>query len=167
MDAKSFFTALSKRQFFCTQYIRYWKEPSYTPEPDVIHDVLGHLPTLVYDTPYTEFIELMGKAGAQANDKQMEQLERLYWFTSEFGMIREEGKLRIYGASPAGSMGEIQNCFKEEVQKLTFDLERIIHTEFPIYGFQPTYFVINSFEELLEQTRTFLEKIAGQKTQII
>lgn len=159
IDAKSFFKRLSQREFYCTQYIRYWKEPSYTPEPDIVHEVLGHLPMMVFDNAFTEYSQLLGAAGVKANDEEMVLLERLYWFTSEFGMIREAGGIRIYGASPAGSMGEIQNCFKAEVEKIDFDLETVLKTEFPIYGFQPKFFVIDSFESLLETCRPFLNSI--------
>lgn len=162
LDSRSFFAGLAERTFYCTQYLRYGAEPFYTPDVDIIHEVVGHLPTLVYDNEYTRFNELVGKAALKATDEEIAMLDKLYWFTIEFGLMKEDGKLCIYGGSPCGSVGENQNCLTDKVDQRPFDLEEVINTEYPIYGYQPVLFYIESFQDLLDKTEPFLSSIANR-----
>lgn len=159
VDSRSFFERLSERKMYCTQYIRHASEPEYTPEPDIVHEVVGHLPMFALDDDFTAFTQLMGWAGAVANPEEMVKLERLYWFTSEFGLIKEKGGVRIYGASPAGSAGEIQNCLTDKVDRKPFQLEEVLNTDYDIYGFQSKFFVIDSFKQLFEDTEPYLRSV--------
>jgi phenylalanine-4-hydroxylase len=159
IDSWSYFTHLSKKRMFCSQYIRHASQPEYTPEPDIVHEVVGHLPLLSYNNEFTEFNILIGLAGSKATPEEIKKLERLYWFTGEFGLIRENGELRIYGASPCGSVGEIQNCLTDKVEHADFLLDEVLDTEFDIYGFQKKLFVIKSYKDLLKQAEPFLRAI--------
>lgn len=162
-DSRSFFERLSERKMFCTQYIRHASQPEYTPEPDIVHEVIGHLPMFALDDDFTAFTQLIGWAGAVASPEEMIQLERLYWFTSEFGLIKEKEGVRIYGASPAGSVGEIQNCLTDKVERKPFQLEEVLDTNYDIYGFQKKFFVIDSFKQLFEETEPYLRSIIDKK----
>lgn len=157
IESREFFQKLSEGKIYCSQYIRHASRPEYTPEPDIIHEVVGHLPTLVFESEYTDYLRLLGAAGAKASPEELVQLDRLYWFTAEFGLIEEEGKIKVYGASPAGSVGELGNCFSEKANLQIFDLETVLQTDYPIDGFQEVYFVIPSFSFLMETTKPYLQ----------
>ncbi|QGM97834.1 phenylalanine 4-monooxygenase [Methylocystis parvus] len=148
----AFFAHLAGRRFPAGAFIRPEEELDYLSEPDVFHDVFGHVPLLA-DPVYARFLESYGKGGARAQQRgQLHNLARLYWYTVEFGLIREPEGLRIFGAGILSSPGE--TCFSLEdssPNRIGFDLSRIMRTNYVISDYQQTYFVIDGFEQLLEQ----------------
>ena len=145
-----FFTLLANRKFPVTDWIRKPDEFDYIVEPDVFHDLFGHVP-LLFDPVFADYMQQYGKGGLKAHELgACELLSRLYWYTIEFGLIRQEDGLRAYGAGILSSPGELRYAVEStEPQRLPLDIERVMRTR---YTFQQTYFVIDSLRELFEKT---------------
>ncbi|MBK5910751.1 phenylalanine 4-monooxygenase [Rhodothalassium salexigens] len=148
-----FFDHLANRRFPAGNFIRSEAQFDYIQEPDVFHDVFGHVPLLA-DPVFADYLEAYGKGGlAAAGRGVLANLARLYWYTVEFGLIQTAEGLRIYGAgivsSPAESVFALES---DSPNRLHFDLERVMQTDYRIDDFQQTYWVIDSFEELLGAT---------------
>lgn len=148
---KVFFDHLANRRFPAGAFIRPEEEFEYLEEPDVFHDIFGHVPLLA-NPVFSEFMQACGKGGQRALQMgQLHNLARLYWYTVEFGLLNTEKGLRIFGAGIASS--PLETIFSLEdtsPNRIQFNLERVMRTKYIIDDFQQTYFVINSFEELLE-----------------
>jgi phenylalanine-4-hydroxylase len=147
----AFFQHLANRRFPAGAFIRPEQELDYLEEPDIFHDVFGHVPLLA-NPVYAAFMEAYGKGGQRALERgQLANLARLYWYTVEFGLMRFDGALRIFGAgilsSPAETVFAIEDT---SPNRIAFDLERVMRTKYIIDDFQQTYFVIDSFERLLD-----------------
>ncbi len=147
----AFFEHLANRRFPAGAFSRPEHELDYLEEPDIFHDVFGHVPLLA-NPVYAAFLEAYGKGGRRALERgQLHNLARLYWYTVEFGLIRAPEGLRIFGAgilsSPAETLFSLDDS---SPNRIAFDLERIMRTKYIIDDFQQTYFVIDSFEKLLE-----------------
>jgi phenylalanine-4-hydroxylase len=145
----TFFGHLAARRFPVTRWIRQRDEMDYLVEPDVFHDWFGHVP-LILDPVFADFLQAYGQAGLKADAAgSLAQLARLYWHTVEFGLIREDGALRAYGAGILSSRGETVHCLESaEPARIAFERERVMRTLYRIDSFQPAYFVIDSFEQL-------------------
>jgi phenylalanine-4-hydroxylase len=146
-----FFDHLANKRFPAGAFIRPESEFDYLEEPDVFHDVFGHVPLLA-DPLFSDFMQAYGQGGQRALGRgQLTNLARLYWYTVEFGLVREAGKLRLFGAgimsSPHESVFALESASPHRVG---FDLVRAMRTNYIIDDFQQTYFVIDSFESLLE-----------------
>ncbi|MBI1868141.1 MAG: phenylalanine 4-monooxygenase [Methylocystis sp.] len=146
----AFFDHLANRRFPAGAFIRPESELDYLEEPDIFHDVFGHVPLLA-NPVYAEFLEAYGKGGRRALERgQLPNLARLYWYTVEFGLMATPRGLRIFGAgimsSPAETVFSLEDTSPNRV---AFDLERVMRTKYIINDFQQTYFVIESFERLL------------------
>src|SRR5690348_10241942 len=148
-----FFGHLANRRFPVTWWIRDESELDYLEEPDVFHDFFGHVPLLAHPV-FAEYMFEYGKAGPRAIAMNaMPLLSRLYWYTIEFGLIRTMQGLRVYGAGILSSSGETVYAVDSEVpNRIGFDLERVLSTEYRIDAYQETYFVIDSFEQLFAET---------------
>ncbi|MGZ5925686.1 MAG: phenylalanine 4-monooxygenase [Rhizomicrobium sp.] len=148
-----FFEHLANRRFVAGRFIRKPEQLDYLEEPDVFHDVFGHVP-LLSDPVFADYMQAYGLGGLRAlNFHSLEKLARLYWYTVEFGLIRESGGLRLYGAGIVSSFGESVFALDDpSPNRLQFDLERVMRTRYQIDDYQQGYFVIDSFEELLHQT---------------
>ena len=148
-----FFTLLAHRQFPVTDWIRTPEEFDYIVEPDIFHDLFGHVP-LLFNPVFADYVQRYGQGGLKAQGLgACEMLSRLYWYTIEFGLIREAGRLRAYGAGILSSAGELAYCVQSpEPQRLPLALERTMRTRYKIDTYQQTYFVIDSFEQLFEMT---------------
>lgn len=148
----AFFEHLANRRFPAGAFIRPERELDYLEEPDVFHDVFGHVPLLA-NPVYAEFMEAYGKAGRKALARgQLHNLARLYWYTIEFGLMDTPDGLRIFGAGILSSPAEtIFSLADSSPNRIAFDLERVMRTRYIINDFQQTYFVIESFERLLEE----------------
>ena len=148
-----FFTLLANRKFPVTDWIRKPEEFDYIVEPDVFHDLFGHVP-LLFNPIFADHMQEYGKGGLKAHGLgACEQLSRLYWYTIEFGLIRQKDGLRAYGAGILSSSGELQHSVRSaEPQRLPLDIERTMRTRYKIDSYQQTYFVINSFQELFDKT---------------
>ena len=150
-----FFKMLSERRFPVANFLRTGGAQDYNDEPDMFHDVFGHLPMFA-DPTFGEFMVAYGRAGIRAERMGMSDwLGRLYLHTVEFGLIREGDELRAYGAGLMSSHAETLHALTgDEPRRLYFDLPRLMRTEWPFDTFQPTYFVIESFDALLEEMET-------------
>ncbi len=148
-----FFTLLANRRFPVTDWIRTPQEFDYVVEPDVFHDLFGHVP-LLFDPVFADHMQAYGQGGLKAHRLgACELLSRLYWYTIEFGLVRESGGLRAYGAGILSSPGELQHAVASPApQRLALDVERAMRTRYRIDAFQETYFVIDSFQALFDQT---------------
>lgn len=151
-----FFDHLANRRFPVTWWIRKPEQIDYIEEPDLFHDLFGHVPLLM-NPLFGDYMEAYGQGGVKAHGigaDALQNLTRLYWYTVEFGLIRENGELRIYGSGIVSSKGESIHCLASDApNRIGFDLERIMRTRYRIDTFQKTYFVIDSFEQLIEATR--------------
>lgn len=145
---------LSKRQFPVTWWIRGRYEIDYLQEPDIFHDMYGHVP-LLSNPVFADYMQQFGLGAMKAKKLDaLEYMARLYWFTVEFGLINTDEGLRIYGSGIVSSAQESVYCLESpRPHRLGFDLMRIMRTRYHIDSVQDTYFVIDSFEQLFEETR--------------
>jgi phenylalanine-4-hydroxylase len=145
-----FFEHLSNRRFPAGNFIRSARQLDYLEEPDVFHDVFGHVPLLA-QPDVADFMQAMGEEGLHALEVgALHRLARLYWYTVEFGLAREDGALKIYGAGILSSFGESRFALESpEPNRPAFDIARVLRTRYRSDAFQQSYFVIDSFEELL------------------
>jgi phenylalanine-4-hydroxylase len=150
---EKFFEHLANRRFPITWWIREESELDYLEEPDVFHDFFGHVPLLAHPV-FADYMVEYGKAGpGAARMNAIPLLSRLYWYTIEFGLIDTPEGLRAFGAGILSSKGETIHCIDSDVpNRIRFDLERVLNTEFRIDAYQETYFVIDSFEEMFAET---------------
>ena len=148
-----FFSLLANRKFPVTDWIRKPEEFEYIVEPDVFHDLYGHVPML-FNPHIADYMQNYGEGGLKAARLgSCEMLSRLYWYTIEFGLIREAGALRAYGAGILSSAGELPYSVRStEPQRRAIDLLRTMRTRYKIDSYQQTYFVIDSFEQLFALT---------------
>ncbi len=148
-----FFTLLANRKFPVTDWIRTPAEFDYIVEPDIFHDLFGHVP-LLFNPVFADYVQRYGQGGLKAQRLgACEMLARLYWYTIEFGLIRERGALRAYGAGILSSAGELAYAVRSaEPQRLPLQIERTMRTRYKIDSYQQTYFVAESFEQLFALT---------------
>lgn len=148
-----FFSLLAHRKFPVTDWIRTPQEFDYIVEPDVFHDLFGHVP-LLFNPVFADYVQRYGEGGLKAHQLgACEQLSRLYWYTIEFGLIAQAGGLRAYGAGILSSSGELNHAvLSPEPTRIQLDLQRAMRTRYKIDSYQQTYFVIDSFEQLFGMT---------------
>lgn len=148
-----FFDHMANRRFVAGNFIRRPDQLDYIQEPDVFHDVFGHVPMLA-DPVFADYLEAYGKGGQRALGLDaLKYLGRLYWYTVEFGLIAEPDGLRIYGSGIVSSAAESRFALdSDSPNRIGFDLKRVMRTEYRIDDFQQNYFVIPSFDELLRVT---------------
>jgi phenylalanine-4-hydroxylase len=148
-----FFDHMANRRFVAGNFIRRPDQLDYLQEPDVFHDVFGHVPMLS-DPVFADYLEAYGKGGQRAMQHDaLKYLGRLYWYTVEFGLIQEPEGLRIYGAGIVSSSAESRFALDDpSPNRIGFDLARVMRTEYRIDDFQQNYFVIPSFDDLLRAT---------------
>ncbi|MFZ5704782.1 MAG: phenylalanine 4-monooxygenase [Pseudomonadota bacterium] len=148
-----FFDHLANRRFVAGNFIRTPEQLDYLQEPDVFHDVFGHVPLLA-DPVFADYMQAYGRGGQRAGALgAIERLSRLYWYTVEFGLVRQADGLRIYGAGIVSSHAESLFALDDaSPNRIGFDLRRVMRTEYRIDDYQQNYFVIDSFEDLLRQT---------------
>ena len=154
LTARDFLNALAFRVFHSTQYIRHSSKPMYTPEPDVCHELLGHVPLLA-DPDFADFSHEVGLASLGASDSEIDRLATVYWFTVEFGLCKEGTALKAYGAGLLSSFGELEYCLTDAPRLQPFDPSTASSTAYPITEFQPLYFVADSFEVMKRQIRWY------------
>jgi phenylalanine-4-hydroxylase len=148
-----FFEHLANRRFVAGRFIRTPDQIDYLQEPDVFHDVFGHVPLLA-DPVFADYMQAYGKGGLRAaQEGAIERLARLYWYTVEFGLIRRQGELKLYGAGIVSSHAESLFALDDpSPHRIGFDLKRLMRTKYQIDDYQRNYFVIESFDDLLRQT---------------
>ncbi len=152
----TFFDHLANRRFPVTWWIRRPYQIDYIAEPDLFHDLFGHVP-LLFNPMFADYMAAYGRGGVKAQglgEDALQYLTRLYWYTVEFGLIRSAEGLRIYGAGIVSSKGESIYCLEDDgPNRIGFDLQRIMRTRYRIDTYQKTYFVIDSFDQLFDATR--------------
>ncbi|XHS03041.1 phenylalanine-4-hydroxylase [Sphingomonas sp. DBB INV C78] len=148
-----FFDHLANRRFVAGNFIRRADQLDYLQEPDVFHDVFGHVPMLA-DPVFADYMQAYGQGGLRSlGFGALHKLARLYWYTVEFGLVREDDALRIYGSGIVSSHGESIFALDDaSPNRIGFDLKRVMRTKYRIDDYQQTYFVIPSFDELLRTT---------------
>ena len=161
-----FFSLLAQRKFPVTDWIRKPEEFEYIVEPDIFHDLFGHAP-LLFNPVIADFIQAYGQGGLKAAELgACEMLSRVYWYTIEFGLIRESGSVRAYGAGILSSAGELEYCVKSpEPHRLPLDLQRAMRTLYKIDTYQQTYFVIDDMQQLLDFANTDFAPLYEQLRQ--
>ncbi len=156
VEPRVFLESLANGVFLCTQYIRHHSTPLYTPEPDVVHEIVGHGVTLASER-FAELNRLFGEAVKRTSSAEaLDRLSRVYWFTIEFGVLREGGELKAYGTGLLSSAGELEAMHKAELREL--DLEAVSSHEYDPTHYQPVLFCAHSFEGLFQTLRDFLER---------
>ena len=148
-----FFRHLANRTFVAGRFIRKPEEINYLEEPDIFHDVFGHVP-LLSDPTFADYMQAYGEGGLRSlRFNSLDHLARLYWYTVEFGLIRDGAALKIYGAGIVSSFGESHFALEDpSPNRIAFDLKRAMRSRYKIDDYQQTYFVIDSFADLLRQT---------------
>jgi phenylalanine-4-hydroxylase len=160
LPAKAFFACLARREFPTTIVIRSRESIDYLPEPDIFHDIFGHVP-LHADPIFADFLQTYGKAAVSTDDPHhTERLARLFWFTVEFGLIREGGRNRLYGSGLISSPGESAHALdSKDVDRRPFDLETVCNTSFEIDHYQPILYVLESFDQLRDAMNTYAQRL--------
>lgn len=160
LPGKAFFACLARREFPTTITIRPRDRLEYLPEPDIFHDVFGHVP-LHADPVFADFLQTYGRAALACSDPaHVERLGRLFWFTVEFGLIREQGRLKLYGSGLISSLGESEHALhSDEVDRRPFDLDRVCETAFEIDHYQPILYVLDSFAQLRDAMNTYAHRV--------
>ena len=160
VDGKSFYPMLAKKIFPIGNFIRDIEQLSYIPEPDIIHDLYGHTPFLV-DKEYATFCQQFGEAACKFidDDKKFHRFERFFWFTIEFGLIKTDNGLRVFGAGIASSTGECDFALKSKPEIVDFDIDAIINQEFRIDQMQKKLFLLNDKYQLYGCIDELVDKI--------
>jgi phenylalanine-4-hydroxylase len=167
----TFFDHLANRRFPVTWWIRKPEQIDYISEPDLFHDLFGHVPLLL-NPLFADYMQAYGRGGVKAHGlgaEALTNLTRLYWYTVEFGLIKQDNGLRIYGSGIVSSKGEsIYSLESPAPNRIGFDMPRIMRTRYRIDTYQKTYFVIDSFEQLMEATQpdftTLYAQLAPQES---
>lgn len=157
---RDFLNGLAFRVFFSTQYVRHHSVPLYTPEPDVCHELIGHAPMFA-DAAFADLSQEIGLASLGASDAEIEHLARCYWFSVEFGLVREQGALKAYGAGLLSSYGELEYaCAGGEAELREWDPAAAAEQDFPITEYQPVYFVAPSLQEAKARMQAYCRTLA-------
>lgn len=157
-DAIPWYQHFARKEFLVTDYMRDWSELDFTPEPDMFHDIFGHLPFMVLPA-YTELQELFAPAFQAANPEQRENIKRLAWFSTEFGLIKENGAIKVFGTGLISSAGEMENVLSGKVPLLPFDVATILNFDKAIWSFNQQLFVFDSLEGLKADLRHYFDSM--------
>jgi phenylalanine-4-hydroxylase len=154
VPTREFYGALAERTFLSTQYIRHHSVPFYTPEPDIVHEIIGHA-NMLGNPVFADLYELAGQASlrAAAHDEALERFSRVFWFTLEFGVVWEDGELRAYGAGLLSSYGEIEEFRAAEIRP--WDLDQMGTLDYDITRYQPVLFAAASFDRMVADLGDF------------
>jgi len=155
--SRAFLANLKSDQFLSTQYIRHHTVPLYTPEPDIVHELVGHAATLA-DPGFAEINRAFGRAAERVSEEVLKQIERVYWYTMEFGAAYEDGKLKAYGAGLLSSFGELER-FSREAQLVPLNFERMAARPYDPTVYQEVIFVAPSFAEAVQKTTAWLDSL--------
>jgi phenylalanine-4-hydroxylase len=154
LPANAFFEMLAARRFPTTTWLRARESMDYTPEPDIFHDVFGHVPMHAHPV-FADFLEHYGKTCASVIDRPeaLERLGRIFWFTVEFGLIRQDGEIKVYGSGLISSHGECTRVLNGGCEVKDFDLETVMNQEMQTSEMQPVLYAVESFEQIYESAK--------------
>ena len=154
IPAAQFFRCLARRRFPTTLIVRPRAQLDYLPEPDIFHDVFGHVP-LHAEAVFADFLQEFGALAAEAEtEEETTAMARLFWFTVEFGLVRESGRVKVYGSGLISSHGDAANALGPRCERRPFVLNEVLAQPFEIDHFQDVLFVIDSFDQLFEAVAT-------------
>ena len=156
VDTRAFLSWLSWRTMLSTQYIRHHSRPGYTPEPDIVHEAIGHIPMFT-NPDFADFSQFVGHGARLANDEQLEGLGRIYWFTVEYGLVEADNDIKAFGAGLLSSFKELKNAFTDNVERRPFVLEEVIEQDYDYSDMQPILYIAPSYKFLKEETRRYIE----------
>jgi len=161
IPAREFFGCLSQRRFPTTITVRPREQLEYLPEPDIFHDVFGHVP-LHADPVFSDFLQRFGQIAVQAEtEEDVTRMARLFWFTVEFGLVREDGRIKVYGSGLISSVGDAANALGPDCDRRPFSLDAVMDQHFEIDRFQDVLFVVESFDQLFHAVEE-----AGSRLQV-
>src|SRR5580698_7480362 len=154
LPADAFFEMLAARMFPTTTWIRSRESMEYTPEPDIFHDVFGHVPMHAHPV-FGDFLQHYGKicAGLMSNPVALERMGRLFWFTVEFGLIRQDGEIKVYGSGLISSHGECTRVLAGGCEVKDFNLDAVLDQQFDTGAMQPVLYAVESFDQIYEATK--------------
>ena len=155
VSSRRFLSHLANNIMLSTQYIRHYSVPNYTPEPDIIHEILGH--AIHFCNPeYCLLNQRFGMAALNCDDEQLSLIERVYWYTIEFGLVKENDALKAFGAGLISSIGELNQI--NTVSTRQFNIKDIVSTTYDTEHLQPTLFCANSYEQMRDEILEWLER---------
>ena len=160
IPVEEFLSLLAEKKFCSSTWLRSKEKLDYLEEPDMFHDIFGHIPLLL-NPVFSEFVHEFGKLGKKHIDQKefILKMQRLYWYTIEFGLIKEDEELKIFGAGIVSSYGESNSIHNTDIKKIEYDIEKVMATSFYTDAIQDKYFVTNSMDELYESLKILSEKI--------
>lgn len=158
LGAREFLNTLAYRVFPSTQYIRHSNQPLFTPEPDIIHEMFGHAPAFI-NKDFVEFSQEIGIASLGASEEDVNKLGTIYWYTIEFGVCKQNGKIKAYGGGVLSSPSELDNCLKSNRKFLDFDIEKMSTHPLDNCHINVDYFLAPSFKEMKKEVIRFAKSI--------
>lgn len=156
-DGQSWFEHLARRQFLITEYIRDPKDLDYTPLPDIWHDTFGHLPFMV-NQRYADYIERFAHHALKFSSEERRSLGSMWWYTIEFGFMREGGEVKAFGTGLMSSPGELQNALSDKVQKVPYSLEAFEKVDPSPHAMHDTLFILDSMEQLEQSVEDWVAR---------
>jgi phenylalanine-4-hydroxylase len=157
LSSRDFLNSLAFKTFQSTQYLRHQSVPLYTPEPDVCHELLGHIP-LFSNPSFSAFSQQVGFASLGASEEQIDKLATLYWYTIEFGLCKEGSDVKAYGAGLLSSFGELQHSVEHVEKHVPFNVEIASTNEYTVTKYQNRYFVADSFDDMREKVADYARR---------
>ena len=158
-DAVQWYAHFARKEFLITDYVRSREELDFTPEPDMFHDVFGHLPYFTLPQ-YVEIQEMFAPAFHRAKtDEQRENIKRLAWFSTEFGLIREEGELKVFGTGLISSKGEMEHVLAGNTPLMEFKVETIVRFDKAIWSYNNQLFVFDSLSALKQELACYFDRL--------